>query len=213
MIRTSIVELSVIEGFAYRRKLPSGGSGIVIIRKGMDQPGIASISKTSGEAIPASNTPKKKYPQEAFQEAMALTSGLPYRKLGSVTLTEEKVVEEPVPAAEKAEESVVDSAEYQKVVEKYLDKDGKLSYALINKDMIRFANSSGIVRRMETESRSLEDIRLYVVGTKLRNITGNKKLTNEQVLKMIELLDEVSPKGVLREFNEEILRGLKIRAK
>ncbi|MBQ6239291.1 MAG: hypothetical protein IJK56_02895 [Firmicutes bacterium] len=213
MIRTSIVELSVIEGFAYRRKLPSGGSGIVIIRKGMDQPGIASISKTSGEAIPASNTPKKKYPQEAFQEAMALTSGLPYRKLGSVTLTEEKVVEEPVPAAEKAEESVVDSAEYQKVVEKYLDKDGKLSYALINKDMIRFANSSGIVRRMETESRSLEDIRLYVVGTKLRNITGNKKLTDEQVLKMIELLDEVSPKGVLREFNEEILRGLKIRAK
>lgn len=213
MIRTSIVELSVIEGFAYRRKLPSGGSGIVIIRKGVDQPGIASISKTSGEAIPASNTPKKKYPQEAFQEAMALTSGLPYRKLGSVTLTEEKVVEEPVPAAEKAEESVVDSAEYQKVVEKYLDKDGKLSYALINKDMIRFANSSGIVRRMETESRSLEDIRLYVVGTKLRNITGNKKLTDEQVLKMIELLDEVSPKGVLREFNEEILRGLKIRAK
>lgn len=213
MIRTSIVELSVIEGFAYRRKLPSGGSGIVIIRKGMDQPGIASISKTSGEAIPASNTPKKKYPQEAFQEAMALTSGLPYRKLGSVTLTEEKVVEEPVPAAEKAEESVVDSAEYQKVVEKYLDKDGKLSYALINKDMIRFANSSGIVRRMETESRSLEDIRLYVVGTMLRNITGNKKLTDEQVLKMIELLDEVSPKGVLREFNEEILRGLKIRAK
>ena len=213
MIRTSIVELSVIEGFAYRRKLPSGGSGIVIIRKGVDQPGIASISKTSGEAIPASNTPKKKYPQEAFQEAMALTSGLPYRKLGSVTLTEEKIVEEPVPAAEKAEESVVDSAEYQKVVEKYLDKDGKLSYALINKDMIRFANSSGIVRRMETEGRSLEDIRLYVVGTKLRNITGNKKLTDEQVLKMIELLDEVSPKGVLREFNEEILRGLKIRAK
>ena len=213
MIRTSIVELSVIEGFAYRRKLPSGGSGIVIIRKGVDQPGIASISKTSGEAIPASNTPKKKYPQEAFQEAMALTSGLPYRKLGSVTLTEEKVVEEPVPAAEKAEESVVDSAEYQKVVEKYLDKDGKLSYALINKDMIRFANSSGIVRRMETEGRSLEDIRLYVVGTKLRNITGNKKLTDEQVLKMTKLLDEVSPKGVLREFNEEILRGLKIRAK
>ena len=213
MIRTSIVELSVIEGFAYRRKLPSGGSGIVIIRKGVDQPGIASISKTSGEAIPASNTPKKKYPQEAFQEAMALTSGLPYRKLGSVTLTEEKIVEEPVPAAEKAEESVVDSAEYQKVVEKYLDKDGKLSYALINKDMIRFANSSGIVRRMETEGRSLEDIRLYVVGTKLRNITGNKKLTDEQVLKMTELLDEVSPKGVLREFNEEILRGLKIRAK
>ena len=213
MIRTSIVELSVIEGFAYRRKLPSGGSGIVIIRKGVDQPGIASISKTSGEAIPASNTPKKKYPQEAFQEAMALTSGLPYRKLGSVTLTEEKIVEEPVPAAEKAEESVVDSAEYQKVVEKYLDKDGKLSYALINKDMIRFANSSGIVRRMETEGRSLEDIRLYVVGTKLRNITGNKKLTDEQVLKMTKLLDEVSPKGVLREFNEEILRGLKIRAK
>ncbi|MBQ4384173.1 MAG: hypothetical protein II795_06805, partial [Firmicutes bacterium] len=66
MIRTNVVTLSVIDAIAYRRKLPSGGSGIVIIREGAEQPGIATISKTSGEAIPAANSPGKLYPQKAF---------------------------------------------------------------------------------------------------------------------------------------------------
>ena len=35
----------------------TGGSGLVIVREDAAQPGIASISKTSGEAIPAANTP------------------------------------------------------------------------------------------------------------------------------------------------------------
>ena len=51
MIRTNVVSLSVIKAVAYRQKLMTGGSGIVIIREDASQPGIASISKTSGEAI------------------------------------------------------------------------------------------------------------------------------------------------------------------
>lgn len=51
MIRTNVVLLSVIKAVAYRQKLMTGGSGIVIIRGDASQPGIASISKTSGEAI------------------------------------------------------------------------------------------------------------------------------------------------------------------
>ena len=58
MIRTNIVKLSVIDAVAYRQRLKKGGAGIVVIREGAKQPGIASISKTSGEAIPADNTPK-----------------------------------------------------------------------------------------------------------------------------------------------------------
>lgn len=37
MIRTTVVKLSSIKGIAYRLKLPSGGSGIVIIKEGTRQ--------------------------------------------------------------------------------------------------------------------------------------------------------------------------------
>ena len=210
MIRTNVVELTSIKGIAYRQKLTSGGSGIVILREGAAQPGIASISKTSGEAIPTANTSKKLYPQKAFQEAIALTAGLPYKKQGSVQLKGKPVVEEKAAVEPVAEEVVVDSAEYEKIVGKYTDKNGKLSYDLLNKDMIRFAHLSSVVRKMVESGESVDDIRLYAVGTKFRNIAENPKLTDEQVLKMVELLDEVSPKGVFKEFNAE-LRKLKAR--
>lgn len=213
MVRTNVVTLSVIKGIAFRQKLPAGGSGIVILREDAAQPGIASISKTSGEAIPTANTPKKLYPKEAFQEAITLTAGLPYKKQGIVQLKgsrpEEKTAAEPEEIIE--EEAIVDSAEYQKIVDQYTDKNGKLSYGLLNRDMIKFAHSSSTVRQKIKDGDSVETIRLYTVGTKFRNITGNKDLSDAQVLKMIDLLDEVSPKGVLKEFNDEIRRSLKAR--
>ena len=187
----------------------------MILRENTAQPGIPSISKTSGEAIPTANTPKRLYPKKAFQEAMELTAGLPYKKQGSVKLDRELFAAEPEPEAEGPveEEAIVDSAEYQKIIDQYTDKNGKLSYALLNKAMIRFSYSSSKVRQMVRAEESVEAIRLYTVGTKFRNITGNKNLTDAQVLKMEDLLDEVSPKGVFKEFNEEIRRQLKKNAK
>lgn len=204
MIRTTVVNLSSIKGIAYRLKLPSGGSGIVIIREGAKQPGIASISKTSGDAILTDNTSKRLYPQKAFKEAMELTAGLPYKKLGKAQLDKAGTAEEKVPDEPVAEEVVVDSAEYQKIVDKYTDKNGKLSYDLLNKDLIKFTYSSSKCRKMIADGWSIEDIRLYAAGTKFRNITGNHELTDAQVLKIVELLDEVSPKGVFKEYNEEL---------
>ena len=181
----------------------------------LSQPGIASISKTSGEPFPTANTPADIYPAEAFREAMALTTGMPYKKQGTavvkgqaLSVQDEAVPEEPVP-----EEAVVDSADYQKIVDKYTDKDGKLSYTLLNKDMIRFAHSSSVVRKMIADGESVEAIRLYTVGAKYRSITGNHNLTDDQVQKITDLLDEVSPKGVYREFNEEIRKSLKAAKK
>ena len=212
MIRTKVVDLTSVKGIAYRQKLPSGGSGIVILREGVAQPGIASISKTSGEAILTANTPADMYPQEVFREAMALTAGLPYKKLGRVELTEEGPAEEPAVEEKTAEEVAVDSEEYGKIVEKYSDKDGRLSYGLLNKEMIRFATSSSIVRKMIEEGESDDRIRLYIAGSKFRKIAGNPGLSDEQVLKIAELLDEVSPKGVFKEFNGQ-LRKMKARRK
>ena len=104
---------------------------------------------------------------------------------------------------------VIDSAEYQKVVDAYTDKNGKLSYDLLNKDLIRFINSSSVARGMIEKKLPIEEIRLYAVGSKFRSITGNHKLSDDQVLKMAELLDEVSPKGVFKQVNDELRKKMK----
>ena len=200
MIRTSSVKLTTLPAVAYREKLAKGGSGIVIVRSDATQPGIASISKTSGEPIPSANTSADLYPVEAFKEAMELTAGMPYRKQGKPKPVLIEVPEEEVPEVEV----VVDSSEYQAVVDAYTDKSGKLSYALLNKDLIQFVHRSSVARRMIAAGEPEEAIRAYAVGAKFRTIAGNGDLTDEQALKMAELLDEVSPKGVFKELNAEI---------
>lgn len=208
MIRTNTVNLTVIPGIAYRQKFQSGGSGIVILRAESSQPGIASISKTSGQPIPSANTSAALYPLAAFEEAMELTTGMPYHKLGSVKLVlnqpadtlEENEEDKPAPE----EEVIVDSSEYNAIVAAYTDKDGRLSYELLNRDLIRFAHQSSVVRNMIANKENIDDVRLYITRTKYRNITGNKDLTDAQVLKISELLDEVYPKGVFRDLNNEL---------
>ena len=204
MIRTELVALTSIPASAYRQKLPSGGSGIVILRSDSAQPGVASISKTSGEPILTKNTPKKLFPKEAFREAMALTVRKQKKKCGTPAVPDSPEPIQVEEASDPAAEVVVDSAEYQKIVDAYTDKTGKLSYALLNKDLIKFAHSSSKVREMIGKKAAIDDIRLYIAGTKFRNITGNRNLSDDQVLKIAELLDEVSEKGVFRELNEEL---------
>lgn len=207
MIRTDIVSLTQIDAVAFRQKLPAGGSGITILRYDADQPGIASISKTTGDPIPTANTPADLYPKEAFREAIQLTAGLPYKKRSNVRL-EKKTVEEVAPETNEETteaEAVIDSSEYQTLVDKYTDKNGKLSYELLNKDLIRFAHSSKTVRSMMEDGVSLNEIRSYIVCSKFRTVIG-RKLTEAQALKMADLLDEVSPKSVFKEVDAELRR-------
>ena len=206
MIRTDIVNLTVISAVAFRQKLTAGGSGITILRYDAKQPGIASISKTSGDPIPTVNTPGDLYPREAFHEAIALTAGMPYSKRGSVRLEKKAAVDTAPEAAEEitADDPVIDSAEYQRIVALYTDKNGKLSYELLNRDLIKFAHSSRTVHSMIEEGASTKKVRTYIVTTKFRTVTGNKKLTEEQAMKMAELLDEVSPKSVFKQLDAEL---------
>ena len=178
----------------------------MILRDDASQPGVASISKTSGEAIPTHNTPAKLFPKKAFREAIELTAGLPYRKRKAPSAP---AAETPEEALEPAVEEAVDSAEYAKVVDAYTDKAGKLSYVLLNKDLIKFAHCSSKVREMIGNKAPEDEIRLYIVGTKFRNLTGNRDLTDGQVLKIAELLDDVSPKGVFRDLNDDLRQKMK----
>lgn len=207
MIRTKIVELSTIEAAAYRRKLRGGKSGLVVMRYDADQPGLATISKTTGEPEPAANASSELFPSEAFREALELTNGLPYTRRGPVKLT--GLSEEPAELEETAEElATIDSAEYAAVVEAYTNRKGELSYDLINKDCIQFAKSSKVVADMVAENAPVEDIRNHVAKVKFEALTGNRSLTIAQVKLIIEMLDEVSPKHVLKEFNDEIRKML-----
>ena len=209
MIRTNSVTLTTLPAaIAYRRKAMSGGSALVIVRADEPQPGIATISKTSGEPIISANTPAGAYPPEAFQEALELTAGMPYRKQGKPgapglvpTETEEVAPEDPV---EEQQEVVIDSDEYERVLDAYTDKGGKFSYDLMNKEMIQFAHKSEMVGRMVGAGESEETILSYIIGTKFRNITGNKDLTDEQVGLMAELIDEISPKGAFKELKAKV---------
>jgi len=64
--------------------------------------------------------------------------------------------------------------------------------------------SISTVRDMVAEKKSAAAIRNYIISHKIKNITGNEKLTSKELKKMVELLDEVSPKGVYKELNSEI---------
>ena len=208
MIRTDVVKLTVISAVAFRQKLQAGGSGVTILRYDVQQPGIASISKTSGDPILTVNTPKDLYPVEAFKEALRLTAGMPYSKRGQAKV--EKETQAVVDAAPEPEEEVtpddpvVDSRDYQKVVAKYTDKNGKLSYELLNRDLIKFAHSSSKVREMIEDGVSTKKIRTYIITAKFRSVTGSKMLTEDQAMKIGELLDEVSPKSVFKALDAEL---------
>lgn len=142
---------------------------------------------------------------EAFEEAIKLTNGLPYKKQKGVKVTKEMVKEK---KEKPIEEVIIDSEEYLKIVDKYSDKNGKLSYDLINKDFIKFAKSSSVVRKMIEEGTTAAKLRNYIVANKIRNITGNHDLDDKQIKKMVELLDETYPKGVFKELNDEIRKML-----
>ena len=202
MLRTKAVKLSVIPAMAYRVKSPKGVN-ITIQRSDQKQPGIATISRTSGEAIPLKNTDVKAYPIEAFNEAIRLTNGLSYKNEKGVKVSKEMVKEK---KEKKVEVVEVNEKDYQKIIDKYSDKNGKFSYDLMNKDFISFAKRSSVVKGMIAEGESTARIRNYIVATKFRNITGNDDLTDKQIKKIVDRLDEMSEKGVFKELDAELRR-------
>ena len=208
MIRSNVVRLTCMQAVAYRQKLPSGGSGIVILKKGIAQPGIASISKSSGEAILSANTQAGEYPQEAFAEAIALTNGMPYRKLGGVKYVDDAVTEIEDEAVEVVpEEEIVSAEEYKAIIAAYTDKSDKFSYDLLNKDLIKLANSSKQVQSLIEDGSDEYNICVCLAGIRFRDLTGNSELTDEQIKTIIVMLDEIYDKGVFKELKSE-LRGM-----
>lgn len=217
VIRTRLVELSSLEAVAYRQKLRGGQVGVVILRQDTAQPGLALLNRQSGTPDPAHNISADLYPLEAFQEALDLTAGLPYSSRGPVrspaAAASAPDAEVTVPA-EMSEEApaeavaTVNSADYAAIVKAYTNKKGELSYELLNKALIQAARSNPFVATMVASKASLEEIRDHVVKANFEAVTGNRSVSSHEVQQIVELLDEVSPRSVLREFEEDLRKML-----
>lgn len=207
MFRTATVKLNSVKAIAYRRKLKGGGFSLVIHRPGKSQPGIADKSKTTNDPIPTKNTNLNDFPIELFKEALELTQGLPYRKLPPIKkVTKDMFITEKPEKVE--EEIIINEEDYQKILDRYTDKNGKLSYNLINKEFIKFAKSSKIVRTMIDDGASLKQVCDYIVRNKVRNIIHDN-LTDKEIDKIVEMLDATQEKGIFKELNGELKKLMK----
>jgi len=212
MIRTKIVELNTIEGIAYRQKLKGGKTGLIVMKFGHNQPGMAILDRSTGRPVLNANAPKA-IPADAYLEAKDLTDGLTYahhykfQMLGAqMTKTD---IEEVFDEEPKEELVVVCSEDYSKIINAFKDKKGNFSHLLINRDFLKFAKSSSLVSNMIRNKASLDDIRKHVVRSRFETITGNHKITDTQINKIVELLDEVHKQGVFKKLNDEIRKMLR----
>ncbi|MDR0197176.1 MAG: hypothetical protein LBI36_03020 [Oscillospiraceae bacterium] len=208
IIRTKAVELSVIPAIAYKQKL-SGGSGIKILRLDKDVSAVCTIDRRTGETKPYGKVDGKLFPIEAFDEALEMTSGMPYSARGNISLDVSKYEPPKSEVLPEEETDMVDSDEYNAITERYSDEKGKLNYALMNKDFMQFAAKSKTVSEMLASGAKADDILLFIVKSRATFVSGKKKsLDDKQVSALIETLDEINPRSAFKELKDYIKKRL-----
>ena len=210
IIRTTAMELSTIPAIAYKQKLATGGAGIKIQRMDTDASAMFTIDRRTGDANPYGTYDADLFPSEAIFEAQELTSGLPYTARGKIRVTvTEQGGDDDVLDTDADKVDMVDSPEYAAIIGRFSGEDGKLNYALLNKDFIQFASRSTVVGTMIAEKASADDILTYVVGNRAVLLSGRKEnLTPAEVAGLIETLDEINPRSAFKELTLHIRRLL-----
>lgn len=212
IIRTTAVELTTIPAIAYKLKLSAGGSGLRILRLDTDAVGVFSIDRRSGDVVPYGIVDANLFPDEAVDEALELTNGLPYSSRGKIKITSfETPVEEEIDVTEDEPEKVdmVNTEAYDAVIDRYSDEKGKINYQLMNKDFIQFANRSTTVAKMVDEKASIDDLVLFTVRSRVDNLLrGKEGITEEETLALMETLDEIDPRSAFKELKAYFKRRL-----
>ena len=211
IIRTTAVELTAIPAIAYKQKLSSGGAGVKIFRLDQNATAVFTIDRRTGEGSAYGNYDAALFPDEAVNEALELTAGLPYTSRGKLNITvfEEKKDTEDVDEAETEKIDMVGSAEYNALLERYTNEKGKLNYALMNKDFIQFASKSKVVASMAADKAAVEDILLFIVKSRTALLAGKKdSVSDAEAAALVETLDEIDPRSAFKELNSYIKRLL-----
>ena len=211
IIRTKAVELSTIPAIAYKQKIQQG-SAIKILRLDKDVTAVCTLDKRTGEPKPYGKVDKKFFPAEAFDEAIELTEGMPYSARGNIKpdISKYEPAKEEVLPEEKID--MVDSDEYNAIIDRYSDEHGFMNYALMNKDFMQFAAKSKVVSEMVGNMASKEDILVFIVKSRATTISNKRKsLEDAEVLALIETLDEIAPRSAFKELKDYIKKQLSRR--
>lgn len=212
IIRTVTVELTTIPAIAYKQKLMAGGAGLKIFRLDKDAEGVFSLDKRGGVPVPYGPIDKALFPDEALDEAIELTIGLPYAKRGKIKVSaSDYPAKESIDVVEDNSETpnMVDSDEYKAIVERYSDEKGKINYTLMNKDFIQFTSRSKVVSEMVDRKALEQEILTFVVKSRATELSGKKtSLTDKETDALIETLNEIDPRGAFKELTAYIRRML-----
>ena len=209
MIRTTAVRMSLIGGLAYKQKLASGGAGITIMTP--EDKAVYTINKRDGSCVPYGQVNTGVFTPVIVDEALELTRGLPYKRLGKITkvFTGERFDESAVELeAEdtKVEIDIIASVEYKEFIAQYTDKNDKFSFQLMNKSLIQFASRSSVVKSMITEKTKADIIAKYIVKSKAAYLARNKGMNDDMLNAFIDTFDSMETRSAFKELNA-YLRG------
>ena len=207
MIRTEIVKLNTLTGLAYKQKLTAGGTGLAIITP--DDRAAFTINKRDGSVVPYGEVDAITFTNKVIEEALELTKGLSYRRLGKVTKVYEDCHCDETSAELETEDDepsicVISSKEYEGFIMEYTDKNGKFSYQLMNRDLMKFADKSSVVGNMISEGESGEAILRYIVSSKVVNLARTKAIDDAFLTTFIETFDSMNTRSAFKELNAHI---------
>ena len=203
IIRTPVVELTKIPALAYKFKMASGGAGIKIIFEGTDNTETFAITRR-GELVATS-------PQgtvsDAAQEALELTTGLPYSSRGKVKAVFVTEADEDEVVPETIAYNMIESAEYKAWIAAYTGDNFKMNYAKMNKDLIQFASKNKTVVQMVEEKEPVEAILRRIIQIQTSNLTNNKEyMAPEAADALIATLEELDVRSAFKELKLHIQR-------
>ena len=213
IIRTKVVELSILPAVAYKLKLKTGGSGIKLHRTDRDAAAFAEVDKRTGGIVQGSDVDFSVFPEEAFDEAIEMLAGLPYSARGKVKIMiDEDVAENEVKESEVLNVTaacMVASDEFAAIVDRYSDEGGKLNYTLMNKQFIQFAASSKVVGELVAKRVHENEILLFVLKNRGAFLAGKREhINDEEAAALREALDEINPRSAFKELSQHIRRML-----
>ena len=207
MVRTNAVQMTSVNGLAFKQKLTSGGAGITIIT--VSDKAVFTINKRDGACVPFGKVDTEIFTKAVTDEALELTRGLPYRRLGAITkVYDDKHCDETPVELETDDEKIVTdiiaSVEYKEFIAQYTDKNEKFSYQLMNKELMQFASKSSIVEKMLSEKADIDTIVKYVVNSKASDLAQNKGMDEATLTAFIETFDSMNTRSAFKEFKAYI---------
>jgi len=207
MIRTETVKLKKVAGLAYKQKLVAGGAGLTIMTPG--DKAVFTINKRDGKTVPYGVVNESIFTEAVVGEALELTKGLSYKKMGSIVKVYDdfrcdETSLDPETEDEKPSVDVVASKEYAGFIAEYTDKNDKFSFQLMNRDLMKFAQSSSVVRSMIANADSDDAIFRYTVRSKAVSLAGTKSMDEALLTGFIETFDSMETRSAFKELKANI---------